>query len=98
MVTTKQPILAVVQLTDANREEIELREIPESNRVECLSRYIFRKQFLKGMRLQGLGFSVASDLAKSVPFLRLARPQGDLAVGALADCLLDRVTRIAAPV
>lgn len=92
-----QSILGVVQLTNANRQQIELRAIPASNRVECLSRYFFRKQFLKGMRLQALGFSVATQVARSAPFLRLARPGQEASPDEVADALLEHAKKLCVP-
>lgn len=90
------PVRAIVQLTNTNAAEPELREVPPSNRTECLSRYIFRKRFMAGMQLRALGFSVATRLATSVPFLRLARPATGSTPRAVADLLLDRLAALKA--
>ncbi|GAA0283294.1 HPr kinase [Alteraurantiacibacter aestuarii] len=85
------PVRTIVQLTNASRQDVEIRDIPAENRIECVSRYYFRKQFLKGMQLNRGAFACAAQLARSAQFLRVTRPEGRCPPDDMARMILAHI-------
>ncbi len=85
------PIRAIVYLSDRNVEAPTFKPLEHLHRVECLSRFIFRKNFLRGLHLQRFAFDAMVALARRVEMMAVSRPGGSVDPLLLARAVIDRV-------
>lgn len=85
------PIRAIVYLKATNASGHMFQPIEPARRVECVSRFVHRKNFLDGMGLRRWGFESAVAIVREVPLYELARPSGWVEPVDLARALLDGI-------
>lgn len=83
------PVRAVVYLSERSGGTASVHPIGRLARVECLSRFVFRKAFLRGMDLQRLAFERVTALAGQCEMIALHRPAGGGEPAALVRTLTE---------
>ncbi len=86
-----EPIRAIVYLKATNAAEATFQPIEPARQVECVSRFVHRKNFLDGMDLRRWGFESAVAIVRRVPLFELARPSGWVEPVDLAKTILDGI-------
>lgn len=86
-----EPIRCIVHLTASNEAETRIEEIDPARRLEVLSRFIFRKNFIDGLGLRRFAFERVAHTVNNVRMLRVTRPAADVKPQQLARYMLDRI-------
>ncbi|MCA9797754.1 MAG: hypothetical protein KC910_38360, partial [Candidatus Eremiobacteraeota bacterium] len=68
-------------------------ELDPAKRVECLSRFVHRKNFLAGMELQRWAFQAAVETVRQVPMFHLMRPAHWVEPRELAEQVLGAIAQ-----
>ena len=87
------PIRAIVYLQPTNLEQAAFTELDPAKRVECLSRFVHRKNFLAGMELQRWAFQAAVETVRQVPMFHLMRPAHWVEPRELAEQVLGAIAQ-----
>lgn len=85
------PIRAIVYLQATNAEKAEFARIDPALGVECLSRFIHRKNFIEGMKLRPWAFRTVADTVGQVPIFHLKRPAHWIDPSDLARRMIDGI-------
>ncbi|WP_161595905.1 hypothetical protein [Flavisphingopyxis soli] len=85
------PVHMVILLTSNNDTETVVRPVPLAQRVECLARYVHRKNFLRGLGLQQYGFNTVTRLAQRIEMVSISRPSLNPRPGKMARHVLDHL-------
>lgn len=83
------PIAAIVYLSERGSESLSVRPMRHLHRVECLSRFIFRKTFLRGMDLQKFAFDRMVTLASGPEMIAVRRPSNEMDPAVIAQTVLQ---------
>jgi hypothetical protein len=86
---TRIPIRAIAYLIPYNGEEVRLGTMLPEHRVETLSRFIYRKNFLKGLGLQRFAFETVAAIVQKVSMLEIRRPAKSVAPREMAERLIS---------
>lgn len=89
--TEAEPIRAIVYLKATNAAAHRFQPIEPAKQVECVARFVHRKNFLDGMDLRRWGFESAVAIVRKVPLFELARPSGWVEPVDLAKTLLGGI-------
>ncbi|MDN3644826.1 hypothetical protein QWY75_01250 [Pontixanthobacter aestiaquae] len=89
--TTRARIRAIVHLTVSNETNVRIEPLGDAERVECLSRFIFRKKFIDGMGMRRFAFEQVAKTVNQVPLLRVTRPAVAVEPKRLAQQMLDHI-------
>ncbi|MXO90815.1 hypothetical protein [Pontixanthobacter aquaemixtae] len=87
----EEPIRAIIHITGSNKAAVEIEPIAPANKVEMLSRYIFRKSFIDGMGLRPLAFGRVAATVDKVTMLSITRPAHAVKPRNLAQQMLDEI-------
>jgi hypothetical protein len=87
------PIRAIVHLTASNEETVLIEEVAPGERVEILSRFIFRKNFIDGLGLRRFAFEQVAKTVDQVTMLRVTRPVTPVEPKILAAQMLDAIAK-----
>ena len=68
------PVRAIAYLSAYNGEDVLVSKMPAELRIEALSRFIFRKNFLRGLGLQRSAFETIAATVRSAELFRIIRP------------------------
>ncbi|WP_209348179.1 hypothetical protein [Pontixanthobacter sp. CEM42] len=86
-----EPIRAIIHLTASNESEARIETMNQAERVECLSRFIFRKKFIDGMGMRRFAFQQVAKTINHVTLLRVTRPAATIEPKQLAQTMLDQI-------
>ena len=85
------PVRAIAYLTPYNGEDVKVSRLPPEQRIEVLSRFIFRKNFLAGLGLQRFAFETVAATVRHVEMFRIHRPARPVEPRAMAARLIAAV-------
>ena len=83
-----EPIRGIVRLAPSNGEHLRIEPIDTADQVETLSRFIFRKNFIDGMKLRRFAFEHVASTVNAVTMLKAVRPAGGIEPRELASRVL----------
>ena len=89
-----EPIRAIVHLTASNEAGARFASIDSRERVESLSRFIFRKNFIDGMGMRRFAFERVAKTTSQVTMLRVTRPAKAIEPSVLAKQMLDQLALV----
>ena len=82
------PIRAIAYLSAHNGEDVRIRQMPAPHRIEALSRFIFRKNFLKGLGLQRFAFDTVAATVRRAELFEIHRPTNAVSPRKMAQRLI----------
>nr|WP_161593755.1 hypothetical protein [Parerythrobacter lutipelagi] len=86
-----EPIRAITYLQASNRPDPQMGLLEPEKRVECVSRFIHRKNFIDGMQLRRWAFETVTKTVRHVPIFHLLRPSHRVEPSELAQMILHGI-------
>ena len=91
-----EPIRGIAYISAGNAAELKREIIEPAHKVETLSRFIFRKNFIDGMKLRRFAFQTVAATVRDLPMVRIIRPVDAVPPRKVAQAILDSMEAIEA--
>lgn len=91
-----EPIRGIAYISASNASELSCEGIAPAHKVESLSRFIFRKNFIDGMEMRRFAFQTVADAVNELPMVRIVRPAQAVPPRKIAETILRSLELIEA--